>query len=357
MRASSESDDTASTISTVVDNLSQLSAAAGNVTDHHPAAAAAANVPSTTADLAKVLNSFAMLEREFQVVSISSNAPQLEECLTNVQPPASFQDFASWPEAATNAVAQTQYENVTVTTSSTATAADNVNSSAAYENVVVTISTAPPKTPPKPLPRTTPNANASNVDRKSQPPSLIPKPRTKSQADEAAAVAVHAERNEMELPRLIHFVPKIVSTTPVISMDTITINNSVPTPIKKCIRLPDNGDGAVSGGSSSCNSSTATSDEDEEKSYAMGGGGPNRVSSAAATDFSSTPSVTSSSDGDDDDEEDKLGPPSIVDGPGPSEAYFNFPWSTNMLPTIGEVEEEFSSLEPASETKWYVWCI
>ncbi|XP_067612937.1 serine-rich adhesin for platelets isoform X2 [Eurosta solidaginis] len=44
----------------------------------------------------------------------------------------------------------------------------------------------------------------------------------------------------------------------------------------------------------------------------------------------------------------KLGPPEVINGPGPSEAYFNLYWHSNMLPTIGEVEEEFSSLEPQS---------
>ncbi|XP_030385916.1 titin-like [Scaptodrosophila lebanonensis] len=44
----------------------------------------------------------------------------------------------------------------------------------------------------------------------------------------------------------------------------------------------------------------------------------------------------------------KLGPPELINGPGPSEAYFNMYWHSNMLPTIGEVEEELSSLEPQS---------
>lgn len=49
--------------------------------------------------------------------------------------------------------------------------------------------------------------------------------------------------------------------------------------------------------------------------------------------------------GDDGDDE-KLGPPELINI---SEAYFNFPWcgnSSGNLPTIGEAEEEFSSLEP-----------
>ncbi|KAG5673592.1 hypothetical protein PVAND_003626 [Polypedilum vanderplanki] len=45
-----------------------------------------------------------------------------------------------------------------------------------------------------------------------------------------------------------------------------------------------------------------------------------------------------------DDTEDKLGPPELL--LNISEAYFNIPWnSTNSLPTIGEAEEEFSSME------------
>lgn len=52
--------------------------------------------------------------------------------------------------------------------------------------------------------------------------------------------------------------------------------------------------------------------------------------------------------GDDEDDE-KLGPPELLNI---SEAYFNFSWcsnSPNNLPTIGEAEEEFSSMEPATQ--------
>lgn len=50
--------------------------------------------------------------------------------------------------------------------------------------------------------------------------------------------------------------------------------------------------------------------------------------------------------GDDEDDE-KLGPPELLSN-NISEAYFNFSWSgnsTNNLPTIGEAEEEFSSID------------
>ncbi|KAH8234788.1 hypothetical protein KR032_003162 [Drosophila birchii] len=84
-----------------------------------------------------------------------------------------------------------------------------------------------------------------------------------------------------------------------------------------------------------------------------------------ADDNENTTCYSSSSSGEDEDEEDeldaanreyvcedgeKLGPPELINGPGPSEAYFNMFWHSNMLPTIGEVEEEFSSLEPQSLT-------
>jgi hypothetical protein len=48
----------------------------------------------------------------------------------------------------------------------------------------------------------------------------------------------------------------------------------------------------------------------------------------------------------DDEDDDKLGPPELLNI---SEAYFNFSWCGNSngnLPTIGEAEEEFSSIEP-----------
>ncbi|XP_017039448.1 LOW QUALITY PROTEIN: uncharacterized protein LOC108086897 [Drosophila ficusphila] len=80
-------------------------------------------------------------------------------------------------------------------------------------------------------------------------------------------------------------------------------------------------------------------------------------------DDNNTTCYSSSSSGEEDEDEmdaanreyvcedgEKLGPPELINGPGPSEAYFNMFWHSNMLPTIGEVEEEFSSLEPQSLT-------
>ncbi|XP_065721067.2 uncharacterized protein bbg isoform X2 [Drosophila suzukii] len=82
-----------------------------------------------------------------------------------------------------------------------------------------------------------------------------------------------------------------------------------------------------------------------------------------ADDNNTTTCYSSSSSGEEDEDDvdaanreyvcedgEKLGPPELINGPGPSEAYFNMFWHSNMLPTIGEVEEEFSSLEPQSLT-------
>ncbi|XP_050742595.1 uncharacterized protein LOC108035064 isoform X3 [Drosophila biarmipes] len=82
-----------------------------------------------------------------------------------------------------------------------------------------------------------------------------------------------------------------------------------------------------------------------------------------ADDNHTTTCYSSSSSGEEDEDDldaanreyvcedgEKLGPPELINGPGPSEAYFNMFWHSNMLPTIGEVEEEFSSLEPQSLT-------
>lgn len=63
-------------------------------------------------------------------------------------------------------------------------------------------------------------------------------------------------------------------------------------------------------------------------------------------DKKSTYYSSSSEEEDEVEEGEKLGPPELVNGPGPSEAYFNMFWHANLLPTIGEVEEEMSSLEP-----------
>lgn len=380
-------------------------------TDLTQTAAASTNDKSTAVELAKVLKSFAMLEKEFTVVTATdpssvrpNRAVKLEDNLMRLQPPASFQDDSvaskdtsstavpitkietpkerSTPELPViDMVAPQDYENVLISSKVT---------QRNYENVVVkqrihkTLSapTSPQTTPPTPKPRSNITDNKSPIS-----PSLIPVPRSKIPVsmsksnpidlqseihdckvttDEVSVVKI---QKDSELPRLIKFMPKVVSTTPTTATDNkkatlsinqnakvtnhtynghknindnnndvhtnnknivITIKPKQPAPevIKKCIKVTSAEDESRYVDSSS--------DEDEEKSYELNGQLMRLRSGVTAGDDSSdTP--TSDEDGE------KLGPPGLLDGP--SEAYFNFHWSTNMLPTIGEVEEEFSSLE------------
>ncbi|XP_050079859.1 uncharacterized protein LOC126567685 [Anopheles maculipalpis] len=105
--------------------------------------------------------------------------------------------------------------------------------------------------------------------------------------------------------------------------------------VRKCIKILSSEDHTYIESSSS--------DEDEEKLYGRSEDEDDRSSSLSRE--ATTPEQFLSGDGGYSDEDgEKLGPPEIVSG-GPSEAYFNFPWTSNLLPPIGEVEEEFSSLE------------
>uniref|UniRef100_A0A182QFI5 PDZ domain-containing protein n=1 Tax=Anopheles farauti TaxID=69004 RepID=A0A182QFI5_9DIPT len=106
--------------------------------------------------------------------------------------------------------------------------------------------------------------------------------------------------------------------------------------VRKCIKILSSEDHTYIESSSS--------DEDEEKLYGRSEDEDDR-SSSLSREATTTPEQFLSGDGGYSDEDgEKLGPPEIVSG-GPSEAYFNFPWTSNLLPPIGEVEEEFSSLE------------
>lgn len=308
---------------------------------------------STSKDLANALKSFARLEQEFTVVtelppSTAQTGIKLEECLIQLQPPISFQDNSTQILIENEA---NDYENVLINSSATtATTYENVNispkvTSSTYENVDLN----------KKLMRPTPKPRSpSTIDNKSPPPSLIPVPRTKtpvavSKSNPIETTKESAETKESELPRLIKFVPKVVSTTPTNNHEyqvngnnnnnnnTYNLNHNKVSlaetcVVKKCIRVTS------TEASEKRYVDDSSSDEDEEKSYAMNGQLDVRHRGNGGED-SSTDTQTSDEDGE------KLGPPGLLDGPGSSEAYFNFHWSSIMLPTIGEVEEEFSSLE------------
>lgn len=312
-------------------------------------------------DLAKVLKSFTLLEKEFNVDS----SDKLDECLSRLQPPVTFQDSSNGSDnnsqsncAASKNVSPNDkelYENVIVSKSANSTVqTSDTPLDSDYENVLVTSNSDQQtyenveiKTPPTPLPR---QATAVAVEPKvrSMVPAAVvaPLPRSKSKDirhddfDEVHECKVVTDENgnqetieNTDLPRLINFLPKVlaidtkhqkyITNYSLINEDTDQVDG-IP-PVKKCIRVAsDHDDNYV-------DSSSSSSDEDEEKIYEPG---------AMEKRGDSSSEVFSDEDGE------KLGPPEYLNTPGPSEAYFNFHWSPNMLPTIGEVEEELSSLEP-----------
>lgn len=420
----SESDDTASTISTVIDKNSICSSLSSE--DY-----TISSNPSSL-ELAKALKPFTLLEQEFNLEDkLETNLFTFQPSAVNivqveVGPPSSNNEYENVSIAKVdenknyeNVVIQASdhhpqnYENVTI---------QEVVDVHPYENVVIPTSDDQPestvyenvdlKPPPRPAPRqgalVEPKRRAAPL-----PTEIIPPPRQKSpkfppqlphefntiqswlqEATEViheCALAPHAESpkddkrtgSNESLPRLIDFHPKVSSPFKPVSSSPqpstiITVDDAVradddghlepePEPttvvIKKCIKISTSNDdqGQLE---SYIESSSSDSDEDEEKSYephafrhsqqqqqryydamehhqqlyedeheeeerrscdGSGGGG-------GAFDTYS------------DEDGEKLGPPEIVAG-GPSEAYFNFHWSTTLLPPIGEVEEEFSSLE------------
>lgn len=320
------------------------------------------NSSSTTSkELANALKSFARLEQEFTVVTESPSTVKpgvkLEECLIQLQPPISFQDDSKLVQFEKES---NDYENMMMNGNKSAYENVKVSSKAVsntYENVDLKMAR------PTPKPR-----SPSSILNNSPPPSLIPVPRTKTPLTPSKSNPIEAstkehiepkETKESELPRLIKFVPKVVSITPSNNHEyqingnnnnnnnTFNLNHnkvslSDTCAIKKCIRVtsaevPD--ERYVD---------DSSSDEDEEKSYAMNGQLDVRHRGNGGED-SSTDTQTSDEDGE------KLGPPGLLDGPGSSEAYFNFHWSSIMLPTIGEVEEEFSSLEMQQQKQQTNW--
>lgn len=294
------------------------------------------------------------------------SSDKLDECLSRLQPPITFQDSSSCSENSLSSCPPKNespndkelYENMVVNTTAGSTVDTSVTRlDSDYENVLVTTKSdqrtyenVEMKTPPTPLPRQASLAVEPKV-RSMVPASaavVAPLPRTKSndmRHDDFDAVheckVVTDENGNQEtientdLPRLINFLPKIlaidtkhqkyITNYSLTNDDSTDAVDGIP-PVKKCIRVVcDSDDNYV-------DSSCSSSDEDEEKIYEPG------AMEKRGGDSSSE--VFSDEDGE------KLGPPEYLNTPGPSEAYFNFHWSPNMLPTIGEVEEELSSLEP-----------
>ncbi|XP_062561403.1 uncharacterized protein LOC134225387 isoform X2 [Armigeres subalbatus] len=416
----SESDDTASTISTVIDKYSICSSLSSE--DY-----TISSNPSSL-ELAKALKPFTLLEKEFNLEDkLESNLFTFQPSAVNIvqveiEAPSNSNEYENVSIAKVdenknyeNVIVQASdhhpqnYENVTI---------QEVLDTRPYENVVITTTgdktdstvyeNVDLKAPPRPAPR----QGGAVIEPKKRaaplPAEIIPPPRQKSpkfppqlphefntiqswlqEATEViheCALAPHVESpkddkrtgSNESLPRLIDFHPKVsspfkpVSSSPqpttIVSVNDVARNDNdnnddddadfeperSPTTttvvVKKCIKI--SADSVAQGQAENYIDSSSSSD-DEERSYE-----PHA--------FRQQHYREADDDDDDDEEEDelerrscdesgafdtysdedgeKLGPPEIVAG-GPSEAYFNFHWSTTLLPPIGEVEEEFSSLE------------
>ncbi|XP_053687727.1 uncharacterized protein LOC128737176 [Sabethes cyaneus] len=407
----SESDDTASTISTVIDKYSICSSLSSE--DY-----TISSNPSSL-ELAKALKPFTLLEKEFNLESklennlftfqpASVNVVQLEveaEPLSNdyenvsinkIEENKNYENIVvhasdhqpqNYENVTIQAVTEPQpYENVTITTSSSGTPEPAV-----YENVDL-------KSPPRPLPR---QAAAAEQKKRAAPvANVVAPPRQKSPRmaplppippqlphefntiqswlqeateviHECALTANSAEAAKREksplrnagsnenLPRLIDFHPKVSSpfkASPqptIITIDNVQIENSEPTPeqtvsVKKCIKIIANDANAMS--TNYIESSDDEEEEDEDENDEQEEEDEERIYEPAQMEedrqlrcYAEIAGMGAFDSYSDEDGE-KLGPPEIIDG-GPSEAYFNYHWTTTLLPPIGEVEEEFSSLE------------
>ncbi|XP_065073496.1 uncharacterized protein LOC135697643 [Ochlerotatus camptorhynchus] len=402
----SESDDTASTISTVIDKYSICSSLSSE--DY-----TISSNPSSL-ELAKALKPFTLLEKEFNLEDkLENNLFTFQPSAVNivqVEAPPVSNEYENYSIAKVdenknyeNVVIHASdhhpqnYENVTI---------QEVSDSQSYENVVISTSddksestvyeNVDLKGPPRPAPR-----QAAIVEPKKRaaalPVGVIPPPRQKSpkipnmpphlpnefntiqswlqEATEVihecvlvpnAETAKDDKRNgsNENLPRLIDFHPKVSSplkpvnaspqpTTVTVEEVVVVTSNDRTSPepedpssvvVKKCIKINATQE---SGEEQNYIESSSSSDDDEEKCYDLHVYS-NKEEYEDYEDEEENEDRRSSDGGAfdtySDEDGEKLGPPEIVGG-GPSEAYFNYHWSTSLLPPIGEVEEEFSSLE------------
>lgn len=309
-----ESDDTGSTISTVIDRF---------IMDTSDLKA------THSQELEKALKPFTMLEKEFNIQSDSTYVSgESVDKLTNARKDVVTLEINNYENVKMSDTREKQnnYENVELKIP-----ISELNS---YENILfdqVKPSKIPVTTPPVPKPR-------------QQAPSVEPRKRTKfpgqsnvykntgkSVSEDFFENSVHeyktienwlqetdlvegsvAEGTGEILPRCVEFLPKDGKHTSRIAL-------------KQCIRITHSGEE---------NYNTSSDEEDQEKVYEpIEMEGKSNAEPDCAVDESG----------------EKLGPPEILDGPGPTEAYFNgFQWTNHALPlaTIGEVEEELSSMEP-----------
>lgn len=291
-----ESDDTASTISTVVDNFS-----INSNTD-----LSLSSLNAKQPEISKALKSFTTLEKEFNV----ENRIKSDEFATsNIKPPVVFQDDSKQSSnkrdsqfpvikrdgKSDDATKTSDYENIDL--SSKATKRN-------YENVEFNRTTT---VQPTPLPRRGIMENNKIV---------VPKVRLIGSDDVDGVHECNINNDDLSKdddkenePKLIKCVPKTKISLAEKFKLNVSENENVAAVVKQCIKIEKTNSHEI----------FSSSDDDD--------------------DVESTNNLMS------DDDSDKLGPPEFVEGPGPSEVYFNYHWNNSTLPTIGEVEEEYSSLD------------
>lgn len=289
-----DSDDTGSTISTVVDRF---------IMDTSDLKA------THNQELAKALKPFTLLEKEFNIqtdVIVKQEEPQLAKDVVKLEINNNY-----YENVKVNKQRETQnnYENVELKVSKT-----DLNS---YENMVfdqVKPGTLQINDPPVPKPRQTPPVEPRKRTKFPAAQSNVYKNTDPSAANDFFENTVHEYKTienwlqeadstddtvpeDDSLPRCVEFLPKDPQHKSRIS-------------VKQCIRISTDGEDKYN----------SSSDEEEKDNY-------------------ETIKVQNG---------EKLGPPELLDGPGPTEAYFNgFQWTIQSvgLPTIGECEEELSSIE------------
>lgn len=314
-----DSDDTGSTISTVIDRF---------IYDSSDLKV------NQSQELAKALKPFTMLEKEF---NIQAEAAAKEDETPPVNNKLSGKDVVKLEinnyenvKLSNTRERQNNYENVELKVSKS-----ELNS---YENMLfdqVKPSKIPVHSPPVPKPRQQPQLPPVEPRKRTKFPvkSNVYKSNRESVGNDFFESTVHeyktienwlqetdgsddtgidGEAQNEILPRCVEFVPKEMQHTSRIA-------------IKQCIKVSNVGG----------DNYNTSSDEDEEEKNKGLNHDKEKVYEPIMMETNSGLV-------------EKLGPAEQLDGFGPNEAYFNgFQWTNHALalPTIGEVEEELSSME------------
>lgn len=304
-----DSDDTGSTISTVIDRFIM------DTTDLKTA---------HSQQLANALKPFTLLEQEFNIQAENTLRPAETVKQLDIRQDVVKLEVNNYEnvKVSESREKQNNYENVELKIPKS-----ELNS---YENMLfdqVKPSKIPVNTPPVPKPRQ--QAPPVKPRKRTQIPvqSNVYKSSVQSETDDFFENSVHEyktienwlqetdatedkvpdEECQSEiLPRCVEFLPKSLQTNSRFA-------------IKQCIKISDSQQEHYL-------SSSDEDPEDQEKVYE-----PIEVENNGLTSG------------------EKLGPLELLEGPGPTEAYFNgFQWTNHALtlPTCWEVEEEPSSLEP-----------